>query len=106
MFLYILQCADGSYYTGVTNDLSRRLDEHMRGASTKAYTSTRLPVELVYQETFYDPLVAIAREKQIKGWSRRKKEALISGDDQSLRDFSEDYYTKRKRGGGGMNSPM
>ena len=77
-YVYILKCFDGSYYTGVTNDLNKRLNEHQSGL-IKGFTSYRLPLELVYSERFQDINQAIRLEKQIKGWSRKKKEALIAG---------------------------
>ena len=80
MYVYILKCSDESYYTGVTNDIDRRIKEHESGKNSTSYTSSKLPVELVFVERVKDPNQAIAFEKQIKGWSRRKKEALINGD--------------------------
>ncbi len=79
-FVYILKCSDDSYYTGVTNNFEKRINEHQSGL-IKGYTSTRLPVKLVFSERFTDINEAIRFEKQVKGWSRRKKEALI------VRDF-------------------
>ena len=72
--------ADNSYYTGISNDVERRLAEHMEGKNQDSYTFSRRPLELVYCEYFIDPKQAIAFEKQVKGWSRAKKEALIAGD--------------------------
>ena len=83
---YILRCADGSYYIGSTKDLSRRLDEHKKGNC--AYTSQRLPVELIYSETYQSLVYAKKREIQLKGWTRKKKEALILHDKKSLKDLS------------------
>ena len=77
--VYILECSDSSYYTGVTNDLDRRLWEHETGYDPSAYTFFRRQVKLVYSDWISDPSQAIALEKQIKGWSRAKKEALING---------------------------
>ena len=82
-FVYILECSDHSYYTGVTNNLEKRLAEHQSGIH-KGYTSSRLPVQLVYSTSFNDINEAIRFEKQIKGWSRRKKEALMRGDFDAL----------------------
>lgn len=78
-FVYILKCSDNSYYTGVTNNFEKRVNEHQSGL-IKGYTSSRLPVKLVFSETFSDINQAIRFEKQVKGWSRKKKEALINGD--------------------------
>lgn len=79
-FVYILKCSDNSYYTGVTNNIDRRLIEHNNGFDRTSYTFSRRPLELVYYETFQNPNDAIFWEKRIKGWTRKKKEALIKGD--------------------------
>lgn len=76
--MYILKCADASYYVGSTRNLERRLEEHAIGA-VHSYTSTRLPVTLVYAEEFSYIHDAYAREKQVQGWSRAKRRALIEG---------------------------
>ncbi|MCW8811880.1 MAG: GIY-YIG nuclease family protein [Ignavibacteriaceae bacterium] len=78
-FVYILKCADDSYYTGITNNLKKRISEHQSGL-IKGYISSRLPVKLVFSERFSDVNDAIRFEKQVKGWSRKKKEALINKD--------------------------
>jgi putative endonuclease len=88
-FVYILQCADDSFYIGMTNNLERRLVEHKIGKS--GYTSTRLPVELVWREMCTNPDEAIKIEKQLKGWSRRKKKALIDERWDDLVEFSKNY---------------
>ncbi|CAN5209011.1 GIY-YIG nuclease family protein [soil metagenome] len=88
-YVYILQCADGAYYTGITNDLDRRVNEHNEGLDKKAYTYRKRPVSLVYREIFNEVLHAIAWEKRIKGWSRAKKEAVISGEWNVLPELSE-----------------
>jgi putative endonuclease len=85
LFVYILLCSDDSYYVGVTNDLERRLIEHQEGEKGSLYTSKRLPVQLVYSEKVHGPLTAIKREKQLKTWSRAKKEALIAGREEELK---------------------
>ena len=87
-FVYILKCSDKSYYTGSTNNLERRLNEHNSG-KYKGYTSTRLPVKLVYSQEFHDAKEAISNERKIKGWSRKKKEALINKDFDLLHKLSE-----------------
>ncbi len=84
MYVYILECSDRSFYTGVTNDIDRRVDEHQSGENKEAYTYSRRPVKLVYSEFFIDPTDAINFEKQIKGWTRKKKIALIKGDFKAL----------------------
>ncbi|MBL0924572.1 MAG: GIY-YIG nuclease family protein [Sphingomonadaceae bacterium] len=77
---YILRCADGSYYTGHTDDLEQRIEQHSSGYYPTCYTFDKRPVELVWAETFTTREDAFAAERQIKGWSRRKKDALIAGD--------------------------
>ncbi len=78
-YVYILKCADGSYYTGHTDNLESRLASHQSGA-IPGYTETRRPVELAFAEELPSRLDALERERQIKGWSRAKKEALIKRD--------------------------
>lgn len=79
-YIHMLRCADGSYYVGSARlGLDRRLSEHSNG-TYGGYTSKRLPVELVWSQHFLNVTDAIAVERQIKGWSRAKKEALIRGD--------------------------
>ncbi|MEQ9374929.1 MAG: GIY-YIG nuclease family protein [Imperialibacter sp.] len=92
--VYILKCADGSYYTGVTNDIDRRLYEHQIGYDTKSYTFKRRPVDLVFTEHFGNINKAIAFEKQIKGWSRAKKEALMKQDWRALKERSKNRSGK------------
>jgi putative endonuclease len=79
-YTYIIKCSDGSYYTGVTNDLDRRIAEHNDKYDPNSYTFSRRPVVLVFGEAFSDIEQAIAFEKQIKGWSRKKKEAIIANE--------------------------
>jgi len=87
-FVYILLCSDNSFYTGVTNNLTRRLHEHQTGINSSCYTYTRRPVKLMRALQFNNPNDAISAEKQIKGWSRKKKEALINGDWCMIHEFS------------------
>jgi predicted GIY-YIG superfamily endonuclease len=91
-YTYILKCADGSFYTGRTNDLSERLTRHNAGRGPK-WTACRLPVQLVYQEHHENEESAIKREKQIKKWSRSKKEALIQEDAKKLKALSKQLNT-------------
>ena len=84
---YILRCADGLYYIGSTKDLEGRINAHKKGCCI--YTSQRLPVELVYSELYRSVVFAKKREIQLKGWTRKKKEALIKHDKKNLRDFSK-----------------
>ena len=90
-YVYILKCSDDSYYTGVTNNLEKRIKEHNSGDVKTSYTHGRRPVVIVFSQQFYDIFQAIAFEKQIKGWSRRKKEALINSDWNNLKLFSKNY---------------
>ncbi|MER3373919.1 MAG: GIY-YIG nuclease family protein [Allomuricauda sp.] len=84
-YVYILKCSDGSYYTGSTIDLDKRFKEHQDGMVAN-HTKKRLPVKLVYVEEYLSIATAFEREKQIQGWSRAKKEALINGEFQTLPD--------------------
>lgn len=86
-WVYILKCSDGSYYTGKTQNLERRIAEHQRG-TFKGYTYKRRPVEVVFVQGFNTYIEAIRAERQIKGWSRAKKEALINGDFDLLHDLA------------------
>jgi len=76
--MYILECADGSYYVGSTKDIDRRLAQHSAGEAA-AYTRTRRPVRVVYTEEYSRIDDAFAREKQVQNWGRAKREALIEG---------------------------
>jgi len=78
-WVYILRCADGSYYTGHTDNLEQRIGQHLTGQCA-GYTSTRLPVELIWSQEAASREEALSAERQIKGWSRKKKEAMICGD--------------------------
>lgn len=77
-YTYIIQCSDGTFYTGWTNDIKRRIEEHNSGRGAK-YTRPRLPVDLVYYETFPSKQEAMKREYAIKQMTRKKKEELIRG---------------------------
>lgn len=100
-YVYILECSDNSYYTGITNNLERRINEHNEGNDQNSYTFFRRPVELVFYEVFNNPEQAILFEKKLKGWSRTKKEALMNKDWDKLKilsgcknETSSKYYTK------------
>ena len=77
-YMYILLCSDGSYYTGSTTDLERRMEQHQSGEGSN-HTKRNLPVKLVYYEEFERIDEAFYREKQVQGWSRKKKEPLMLG---------------------------
>jgi len=87
-FVYILKCSDNSYYTGVTNNLELRFSQHQSGKFPDSYTHKRRPVQLVFFYEFNDILQAIAFEKQVKGWSRKKKEAIINDNWEKLKELS------------------
>ena len=87
-WVYLLRCADGSYYAGHTDNLEQRIEQH-RSGELGGHTSRRRPVDLVYSELFPTRDEAFAAEQQIKGWSRKKKEALIRGDRDRLRSLSK-----------------
>ena len=89
-WMYILECIDGSYYTGSTNNLEIRLAQHQAGEGAN-HTKKRLPVKLVYFEEFQRIDDAFYREKQIQGWSRKKKEVLINGDSEKLPLLAKNY---------------
>ncbi|MFL0078568.1 GIY-YIG nuclease family protein, partial [Tenacibaculum maritimum] len=89
-YMYILECADGSYYTGSTKNLEIRLLQHQKGNGAN-HTKKRLPVKLVYVEEFDRIDEAFKREKQIQGWSRKKKEALINNQHHKLPKLSMAY---------------
>lgn len=96
-WMYILECSDGSYYTGSTNNLELRLAQHQSGEGAN-HTKKHLPVKLVYYEEFQRIDMAFNREKQVQGWSRKKKEALIKGDFENLPPLSI-AYRDLKNGG-------
>ena len=88
-YLYILKCFDGLTYTGVTNDLSRRMEEHQSGLNKTCFTFKRRPVELIFHQEFNDIEQAIYFEKKIKKWSGKKKIALANGDYDLLKLLAE-----------------
>ncbi|MDN3725296.1 GIY-YIG nuclease family protein [Aequorivita sp. SDUM287046] len=94
-FVYILSCSDGSYYTGVTSNLTQRLEDHKHRKHLNSYTARRLPVELVYYCTFSEVIMAIATEKQIKKWSRAKKQALINEEFDLLPNLAKKKFLKK-----------
>jgi predicted GIY-YIG superfamily endonuclease len=94
-WMYILKCADDSYYVGSTKNLDLRLVQHQSGKGSR-YTSGRLPVELVYGEEYDRVSDAYYREKQVQNWSRAKCEALINGDVESLLPLAKKRFEKKK----------
>ena len=96
-YVYILKCADGSLYTGMTNDPAVRLEGHNSGLDPAAYTFTRRPVGLVWVQAFPTRDEALAREHQVKGWSRAKKLALIGDDWDAIHTIVARERKKRGR---------
>jgi len=91
-FVYILKCSDDTYYTGVTNDIDRRFAEHQEGENKNSYTFKIRSVSLVFFAEFSNIDYAIEKEKQIKKWSKAKKEALINGNYELLPELSKKKF--------------
>jgi putative endonuclease len=108
--VYILECSDGSYYTGSAADLDVRLWQHEIGASSSAYTYSRRPVKLVWaSEEVKRYSDALRYERQIKGWSRAKKQALFRGDYEAIHDVVKSERKRRngmKRKSSAAKSPQ
>ena len=96
-FVYMLRCSDGSFYVGHTDDLDKRVSEHQTGL-IGGYTSEHLPVKLVHSEAYSSRDEAFSRERQLKGWSRAKKRALIQGDLVTLKELARRPSTRPLRG--------
>jgi putative endonuclease len=94
-WMYILQCSDDSYYVGSTKNLDLRFSQHQSGKGSR-YTSGRLPVGLVYCEEYDRVSDAFYREKQVQGWTRRKREALINGNPELLPALAKKVFDKSK----------
>lgn len=94
-YVYILECNDRSYYTGITNNLEIRINEHNSGDDPKSYTYNKRPTKLVFFEEFSNPVNAISKEKQIKGWNRAKKKSLIDNNWDELIKLSNFKNNKR-----------
>jgi putative endonuclease len=94
-WMYILECCDGSYYVGSTKNLDLRFSQHQSGKGS-SYTSGRLPVQLVYCEEYASIVDAYSREKQVQGWTRRKREALINGMPELLPALAKKIFDKSK----------
>ena len=93
-YMYILECSDGSYYTGSTKYLEKRLSQHQAGEGAN-HTKKRLPVKLRYYEEYPRIDYAFYREKQVQGWSRKKKEALINCEFDKLPELAIAYRDKK-----------
>lgn len=85
-FVYILRCSDGTFYVGETQDVAKRLVAHNKGCAS-AHTAIRRPVQLAYIEEHASRAASLDRERQLKGWSRAKKKALIAGDLAALKQL-------------------
>mgnify|MGYP002076884493 CR=1 FL=1 len=95
-FVYILKCADGSYYIGSTSNLEVRLAEHQSGFFPDSYTASRRPVQLVWSQECANHDEAFRFERQIKGWNRKKKEALIRNDFQRIHEIVTEERLRRE----------
>ena len=94
-WMYILKCADDSYYVGSTKNLDLRVTQHQSGKGSR-YTSGRLPVELVYGEEYDRVSDAYYREKQVQNWGRAKREALINGNVEALPPLAKKKFEKKQ----------
>lgn len=97
-YMYILECADRSLYVGSTRNLDRRLAQHGEGDGAE-YTRTRLPVRLLYFEQFDRVADAYRREKQVQGWGRAKRLALVKGQVEKLPGLSKKEFPKKQSDG-------
>ncbi|MDW5290759.1 GIY-YIG nuclease family protein [Formosa sp. PL04] len=93
-YVYILNCNDNSYYTGITSNLEQRFKDHQAAKHQNSYTASRRPLQLVFYTTFTEVELAISAEKQIKKWSRVKKEALITSDFKTLPNLAKKSFNK------------
>lgn len=93
-FVYILKCSDNTYYTGITENVYKRYEEHQSGKHFGSYTFNRRPVSLEYYCSFTNIEIAIEFEKKIKKWSKAKKEALIEGRFEDLPNLSKKNFKK------------
>lgn len=92
-FVYLLKCNDSSYYIGLTSDLEQRFAEHQNGQGG-FYTASRLPVQLMFVQSFASKDDAIVIERQLKGWSRKKKEALIKQNWNQIKVLAKKNFNK------------
>jgi len=88
-YIYILECSDGLLYTGFTNNISRRFQEHQEGQNKNTFTYKRRPLKLLFHQEFNDVKHAIYFEKKIKRWSAQKKRALANNDNEMLQILAE-----------------
>lgn len=93
-YVYILLCNDGSFYTGHTDNIEARISQHEQRLYPRCYTATRLPVKVVFVQETSSRAEALEAERQIKNWSRSKKQALIDGDFDLLKQLAKTIYYK------------
>ncbi|NNC69235.1 MAG: GIY-YIG nuclease family protein [Flavobacteriaceae bacterium] len=98
-FVYIIECSDKTFYIGVTKNLEERIRQHNAGLNRDSYIFKRRPVELKWFESFTNPEEAFKIEKQLKGWSRRKKIALINEEWEKLVEYSKNYTQNKSSTG-------
>ena len=98
-FVYLIECSDKSFYIGVTNNLEERIWQQNAGLNKDSYTFKRRPVELKWFESFTNPEYAFKIEKQLKGWSRKKKIALITEEWEKLVEYSKNYTQNKSSTG-------
>ena len=98
-WVYLLRCADGSYYTGHTDSLEYRIGQHQSGAFPTCYTFNRRPVEVVFVQGHASREEALSSERQVKGWRRRKKEAMIRGDWAEVLRLARSSFDKLRTNG-------
>ncbi len=91
-YVYILKCSDNTYYTGITSNLTKRIVEHNSGKHKDSYTFKRRPINLEFYAEFTDVNLATQSEKQIKKWSRAKKEALIKNEFEKLPNLAKKKF--------------
>ena len=96
-YVYLLHCADNSFYVGSTTDISRRITEHENGVDRKAYTFSRRPVSLAWVGEFQTHDEAFCFERQVKGWSHAKKAALVKEDWEAIHQIVREERTSRER---------
>jgi len=97
-FVFILQCSDGLYYTGVTNDLEVRLQQHNEATNPACFTYKRRPIVLKYYQRFDYIEHAIEWEKQLKGWCRKKKEALFKENWERIKILAQNKTPRQAQG--------
>ena len=102
--LYILECADGSFYIGHTDNLDRRMEQHDEGKGC-AYTAVRRPLKLIHAEAFETCIEALAMERKLKGWSRAKKLAYIAGDWGAVSTLAKGRHRHQRARQGASTAP-